>query len=95
MSKIKAAILGPGNIGTDLLHKIIRRSHHLELCLADGIKPSSKVYNIAREHGIEASDRSIDAILARDDIGIVFDATTASAHKGHEPLLQEAFTAPK
>ncbi len=88
-NKIKAAILGPGNIGTDLMYKILRRSKHLELALMCGIFKKSKGLALARRNGVAVSSDGIEDILKRDDIRIVFDSTTATAHKQHALALKE------
>ncbi|ARE88564.1 Acetaldehyde dehydrogenase [Clostridium formicaceticum] len=87
--KTKVAIIGPGNIGTDLIHKILRKEN-LELVLVVGIDPQSKGLQIARKNGIETSYKGIEAVLERDDIKIVFDCTGAKYHLQHAPLLKEA-----
>jgi acetaldehyde dehydrogenase len=87
MEKVKVAIVGPGNIGTDLLIKI-RRSKYLELDYVVGIKESDGL-RIAREMGIKATSKGIKEILDIDDIKIVFDATGAKPHLMHAPLLKE------
>lgn len=89
-AKTKAAILGSGNIGTDLMFKLLRQPGRLELALLAGIDPKSDGLARARQHGIAASDRGIDAILDAPDIKIVFDATSAKAHARHAPLLAAA-----
>ncbi|AOY77942.1 acetaldehyde dehydrogenase (acetylating) [Clostridium formicaceticum] len=89
MLKTKVAIIGPGNIGTDLIHKILRKEN-LELVLVVGIDPQSKGLQIARKNGIETSYKGIEAVLERDDIKIVFDCTGAKYHLQHAPLLKEA-----
>jgi acetaldehyde dehydrogenase len=88
--KIKVAILGTGNIGTDLMFKIRKRSSNMELKLFSGIDKNSSGMKLAREHGVTTSARSIDAILQEKDIRIVFDATSAGAHLKHAPLLKQA-----
>lgn len=88
--RIKAAILGTGNIGSDLMFKLLRDPGHLELALFAGIDPASDGLARARSLGVPASDRGIDAILEAKDIGIVFDATSAKAHVRHAPLLAAA-----
>ena len=87
---LTAAIIGPGNIGTDLMYKLLRRSRYLALGLIAGIKADSKGLGLAETEGVATSADGIDAILARDDIDIVFDATSAEAHREHAPLLQGA-----
>ena len=89
-SKINSAIIGPGNIGTDLMYKIVRKSNHLDLKLVTGIYQESEGLALARGEGVETSARGIQAILERDDIRIVFDATGAKPHSRHAPLLLEA-----
>jgi len=88
--KIKAAILGSGNIGTDLMIKICNRGKNLEMGLLAGIDPASEGLALARSKGVAASDKSIDAVLDDKDIKIVFDATSAQTHAKHAPLLKEA-----
>ncbi|MGE4272709.1 MAG: acetaldehyde dehydrogenase (acetylating) [Desulfitobacterium sp.] len=88
--KFNAAIIGPGNIGTDLMYKILRRAKYLDLKLVTGIIAESEGLRLAREEGISTSADGIKAILERNDIDIVFDATTAKAHFVHAPLLKEA-----
>lgn len=86
--KIGAAIIGPGNIGIDLMYKIINRSTVLDLKLVTGIKTSgSKGMDLAKRLGVEVSSKSVGAVLSRDDIKIVFDATTAGSHAENAPLL--------
>ncbi len=87
--KIKVAIIGPGNIGTDLMYKI-RRSQFMDLALMSGIKPDSEGLALADKLGIETSLTGIDAILANDEVRIVFDSTGARPHLNHAPLLKEA-----
>ena len=88
-SKIKVAIIGPGNIGTDLMYKI-RRSDNMDLVLMSGIKPDSEGLALAGKLGIETSLSGIEAILKNDEIRIVFDSTGARPHLNHAPLLKEA-----
>lgn len=89
-NKLNAAIIGPGNIGSDLMMKILGKSKFLDLKLVTGIVADSPGLARAREKGIAASSDGIGAILDRGDIEIAFDATTASAHMEHAPLLREA-----
>lgn len=85
----KAAIIGPGNIGTDLLIKL-QRSPHVDVQLMAGIVSGSPGLARAEELGVASSAGGIDAILDRSDIELVFDATAAKAHERHAPLLAEA-----
>ncbi|WP_317930292.1 acetaldehyde dehydrogenase (acetylating) [Halioxenophilus sp. WMMB6] len=87
---LNVAIIGSGKIGTDLLIKI-DRSHYLNCSLVAGRNCSSEGMIKAREMGVATSDEGIDAILANaDNIDIVFDATSASDHRRHAPLLAAA-----
>lgn len=88
--KVKAAILGSGNIGTDLMYKLLKDPGHMELVLVAGIIPDSEGLKRAREEGIGASHEGIDAVLEDPKIKIVFDATSAKAHVRHAKLLKEA-----
>lgn len=88
MTKIDVAIIGPGNIGSDLMYKVMRSSC-LNMKLMTGIVESEGIKRAAKM-GIETSTDGIDAVLDRDDIRIVFDATGAKAHLAHAPLLRKA-----
>ncbi|MDN5326373.1 MAG: acetaldehyde/propanal dehydrogenase [Moorella sp. (in: firmicutes)] len=88
MDKVKVAVIGPGNIGSDLMYKILR-SRHLEMALMTGIVESEGIKR-ARNMGIKTSIEGVNAVLAEDDIKIVFDATGARPHLQHAPLLKEA-----
>lgn len=88
MERVKVAIIGPGNIGSDLMYKILR-SKHLELALMAGIIESEGIKR-ARSMGIKASTEGIGAVLADEEIKIVFDATSARTHLEHAPLLKKA-----
>jgi acetaldehyde dehydrogenase len=83
---VTAAIVGPGNIGTDLRMKL-QRSSHVELGLMAGIYPDSPGLGRASDLGIPASADGFEAVLARDDIDLVFDATSARAHFEYAPRL--------
>ena len=89
MSKAVAAIIGPGNIGTDLLAKL-RRSDDLEVAYLVGVVESQGLAR-ARSLGLAASAEGIDWLLRQDPLpAIVFDATSAYAHRAHAPRLAEA-----
>ena len=88
--KVKVAILGSGNIGSDLMFKLLRDPGHMELALLAGIEPQSEGLSRARSLGINASHDGIQAILDDPEIRIVFDATSAYAHVRHAKMLKEA-----
>ena len=84
------AILGSGNIGTDLMIKL-GRSEILELTAVIGIDAQSDGLRRAKEMGYAAIDTGIDGFLEKPDLAdIVFDATSAKAHLRHARLLKEA-----
>jgi len=87
---INAAIIGPGNIGTDLMYKA-KRSKWINPVWSVGIVEASDGLARARAEGIQTTHRGIDGLLEhieRDDIKIVFDATSAKVHHRHNELLQ-------
>lgn len=89
MKKTRIAIIGTGNIGTDLLVKI-QRSPYLKCTKFVGRNYDSKGMQFARQFDLELSDKSITAIIDDPDCcDIVIDATTASAHKINAPILKE------
>lgn len=83
------AILGSGNIGTDLIFKI-RRNPNLEIKLVAGIDPASEGLALARELGYATSTDGIIAVLEAQDAKIIFDATSARTHRQHAPMLEKA-----
>ncbi|WP_346780365.1 acetaldehyde dehydrogenase (acetylating) [Breznakia sp. PFB2-8] len=88
MKKIKVAVIGPGNIGSDLMYKILR-SEHLEMAMMAGIVESEGIKR-AKSLGIQTTTDGVNGVLKEKDIQIVFDATSAAAHLKHAPLLKEA-----
>jgi len=91
--KAKAAIIGSGNIGTDLLLKIMRKSEALEVAAFVGIDPQSEGLRIARELGVavtHAGAAGLQALDAWPEIEVVFDATSAGAHAAHSELVRLA-----
>ena len=90
MEQIRAAILGSGNIGTDLMYKL-KRSHSLRPTIMAGIIPESEGLARARQQGLAITTDGIEGLLKqKDSFELVFDATTASAHKQHAPMLHAA-----
>ena len=82
MKKIKCALIGPGNIGTDLLAKL-QRSPVLEPVWMVGIDPNSDGLKRAREMGIKTTAEGVDGLtphMLADGVQIVFDATSAYVH---------------
>lgn len=88
MKKVKVAIIGPGNIGSDLMYKVFR-SDFLEMAYMAGIVESEGIKR-ARQFGVKTTIEGIDPILEEEDIKIVFDATSAKAHLAHAPRLKAA-----
>jgi acetaldehyde dehydrogenase len=88
MDKIKVAILGPGNIGSDLMYKIMR-SRGLQMEMMAGIVDSPGIRR-AKSLGIRTTTEGIRPILDDPQIRIVFDSTGAKPHMEHAPLLEEA-----
>ena len=87
MRPVRVAIVGTGNIGTDLLLKV-ERSRNLEVAGVAGIDPDSAGLRLARDHGHVATDRGLAALLDQvSDIDLAFDATSAAAHPAHAELL--------
>ena len=92
MSKVPVAIIGSGNIGTDLMYKIMRLSDTLEVGAMVGIDPDSDGLARAAKHGIPTTADGIDGLVALPnfaDIRIAFDATSAGAHKTNNDILQK------
>ena len=88
MGKVKVGIIGPGNIGTDLMYKVMK-SKNLELKLMAGVSESEGIKRAARL-GFETSTNSVNAIAEDDEIEIVFDATSANAHLHNAPILEKS-----
>jgi len=88
MKKVKVGIIGPGNIGSDLMYKVMR-SKNLEMTLLAGIVESEGIRRAA-DLGFKTSIEGVDAVLQDPEIRIVFDATSAKAHQVHAPLLKQA-----
>ncbi len=88
MDKVKVAIIGPGNIGMDLLQKI-KRSPNLEVAYMVGVKDSAGIATAA-QLGIKTTTDGIEGLMKDcEDIDICFDCTSATAHLTNAPLLKE------
>lgn len=91
MERVKAAIIGSGNIGSDLMMKMIKYPQNMELAAVVGIDPASEGLALARAHGIATTHEGIDGLRSLPcypEIGIAFDATSAYAHKSHDEALR-------
>ncbi|WP_322093445.1 acetaldehyde dehydrogenase (acetylating) [Paraburkholderia bannensis] len=89
MSKIPCALIGPGNIGTDLLYKL-RRSAVLDPVWMVGVDPASDGLARAQALGVKTTSEGIDGLLPHleaDGIRIAFDATSAYVHREHSDKL--------
>ncbi|WP_458767074.1 acetaldehyde dehydrogenase (acetylating) [Cupriavidus basilensis] len=90
--KLKAAIVGSGNIGTDLMIKILRHGQHLEMGVMVGIDPASDGLARAARLGVATCATGVAGLVdmpAFADIDIVFDATSAGAHIENDKLLRK------
>ena len=90
--KLKAAIIGSGNIGTDLMIKILRNSRHLEMAAMVGIDPDSDGLARAARLGVATTHEGVEGLTRLpvfDEIDFVFDATSAGAHIRNDALLRK------
>ncbi|QOC92198.1 acetaldehyde dehydrogenase (acetylating) [Micromonospora craniellae] len=86
------AVIGPGNIGTDLMIKVLRLSETLRMTAMVGVDPDSDGLARARRLGVATTADGIDGLLTMaefTDVGVVFDATSAGSHRRHAALLRE------
>jgi acetaldehyde dehydrogenase (acetylating) len=90
---LNVAVIGSGNIGSDLMFKIFRNKY-LKMIALVGIDPNSDGLARARKHDVAAIDTGIEGLLARkdlmDQIDLIFDATSAKAHLHNAPLIEAA-----
>jgi len=90
MSRTKVAVIGSGNIGTDLMFKVIRLSDTLEMAAMVGIDPESDGLARAAKNDVPTISDGVDGLIAMDgfdDIEIIFDATSAKAHEANAAKL--------
>jgi acetaldehyde dehydrogenase len=90
--KLKAAIIGSGNIGTDLMIKIMRQGRHIEMGAMVGIDPASDGLARAARMGVATTSDGVVGLAALPvfaDIDIVFDATSAAAHVKNDAFLRK------
>jgi acetaldehyde dehydrogenase len=89
--KLKAAIIGSGNIGTDLMIKILRHGRHIDMGAMVGIDASSDGLARAARMGVATTHDGVEGLSRLpvfDDIDIVFDATSAGAHIKNDAFLR-------
>ncbi|WP_329246206.1 acetaldehyde dehydrogenase (acetylating) [Actinoallomurus sp. NBC_01490] len=87
----KVAVIGSGNIGTDLMIKVLRLSESLEIAAMAGIDPASDGLARARRLKVATTHEGVDGLVKLDefaDVSIVFDATSAGAHRRHDEILR-------
>jgi acetaldehyde dehydrogenase len=91
MNKVGCAIIGSGNIGTDLMIKIMRLSDSLKVLAMAGVDPASDGLARAGRLGVATTAEGVEGLIALPtfkDVEIVFDATSAGAHLHHDEVLR-------
>lgn len=92
MTKVKVAVIGSGNIGTDLMIKILRTSTVLEMSVLVGIDPASDGLARAQRMGVHTTHEGVEGLVRMPewaDIQIVFDATSAKAHEQNYARIRQ------
>jgi len=90
--KVDAAIIGPGNIGTDLMMKLLRGDTRIRPAILVGIDPASDGLARAERHGVATTSDGVEGMLdhpAARDVRVVFDATSAGAHLHNAAALAD------
>ena len=90
--KLRAAIIGSGNIGTDLMIKVLRHGKHIEMGAMVGIDPASDGLARAQRMGVATTAEGVEGLVKLAEfaeVDVVFDATSAGAHVKNDAFLRE------